>query len=385
MARTLLARTGVWIMTNMRALVRIGILALTLSAPLLTIWWVGVQPPTTPGGPAPTPPSVLPPRIPRGLSRTEFYNRDFVPLLDKTKEQNLTSADKAVDRLHEVFDRSRSGIPDFAADVTSWSTRFGLLERMTKDTWKNYWKAVADPDSEEVKQYMLKKFQAHIMSQGSLQEGVDSALAQFRDDVTANRNLLLREMKLALSTSDVRLDFATPDFDAFQQDCDNQIATSVEGLATASVENAVVSFAASSVATIAVEQLASQILRMLASEAVSAGLEAAAAGGSSMVGGGALGGAAGWLGGPAGAVIGVGAGMAVGAIVDWCLTDEFKANLTQELTRYLDNLERDMINGVAAEGDRTARTGLRVTLRIAAETVHAIQTQAVLSALEEAK
>jgi hypothetical protein len=372
-------------MTTTRAVVRIGILALTLFASLLAIWWVSVNPPTTPGEPAPTPPLVVPPRIPRGLSRTEFYNRDFVPLLDKANEQNLKCADKAVDRLHEVFDRFRSGIPDFADDVTSWGTRFGMLRRLTQDKWNNYWKAEADPDSEEVKEYMLGKFQAHIMSQGSLQQGVDSALAQFKDDVTANRNLLLREMKLALSTSDVKLDFSTPDFEAFQRDFDEHIARRVAGLATASVENAVVSFAASSAAAIAVEQLVPQILRILASEAVSAGLEAAAAGGSSMAGGGALGGAAGWLGGPAGAAIGVGAGLALGAIVDWWLTDEFKAKLTQELTRYLNNLERSMIDGVAAEGDRPARTGLRATLRSAVDTVHTIQSQAVLKALTEAK
>jgi hypothetical protein len=308
-----------------------------------------------------------------------------VPLLDKTKEQNLQSADKAIDRLHEVFDRFRSGIPDFADDVTSWSTRFGLLKRMTKDTWNNYWKAEIDPGSQHVKEYMLEKFQVHIMSQGSLQNGVNSALAQFKDDVTANRNLLLREMKLALSTNDVKLDFSTPDFDAFQRDFQEHIARSVAGLATASVENAVVSFAASSAAAIAVEQLVPQILRILASEAVSAGLDAAAAGGSSMAGGGALGGAAGWLGGPAGAAIGVGAGLALGAIVDWWLTDEFKAKLTQELTRYLNNLERGMIDGVAADGDQSARTGLRATLRSAADTVHVIQSDAVIKALSEAK
>ena len=65
-------------------------------------------------------------------------------------------------------------------------------------------------------------------------------------------------------------------------------------------------------------------------------------------------GAAGWLGGPAGAVIGVGAGLALGVAVDWWLTEDFKANLTEELTRYFNNLERGMIDGVAAEGNRPA-------------------------------
>ena len=75
-----------------------------------------------------------------------------------------------------------------------------------------------------------------------------------------------------------------------------------------------------------------------------AGVEAAAAAGSSMAGGGALGAASGWLGGPAGEVIGVGAGLAVGAVIDWWVTARFKTSLTQELSTYLNNLEHDMID-----------------------------------------
>jgi hypothetical protein len=119
----------------------------------------------------------------------------------------------------------------------------------------------------------------------------------------------------------------------------------------------------------------------VAGQAVAAGVEAAAAGGSSTAGGATLGGAAGWLGGPLGAVIGVGAGLAVGAVVDWWVTDKFKANLTEQLTTYLDNLERDMINGVAATADRPARAGLRESLYTAADKFHAIQSQAALNAL----
>jgi hypothetical protein len=94
-----------------------------------------------------------------------------------------------------------------------------------------------------------------------------------------------------------------------------------------------------------------------------------------------VGGAAGWLGGPLGAVIGVGAGLAVGAAVDWWVTDKFKANLTEELTTYLDNLERDMISGVAATAEQPARIGLREALHHAADKFYDIQSQAALSAL----
>jgi hypothetical protein len=322
--------------------------------------------------------------IPPGLSKSEFYQRDLVPLLDKAKKQNVADADKAVERLHEEFDRFRAGIPGFVEDVSSWSTRFGVVRRMSKDKWTNFWKAKDDPDSEEVKKYVLGKFQANILSEDALQKAVESAIGQFKDDATANRNLLLREMKMALSTSDVRLDFPAPNFEAFQKLFEGYVTRSVQNQAHKSIQDGVVTVIASGVAGAAAEQLVAQIIQLLGTEAVAAGAEAAAAGGSSMAAGGGLGAASGWLGGPPGAIIGVGAGLAIGAVVDWWLTERFKTNLTQELTTYLNNLERDMLDSAAASGERPARTGLRETLHRAADKLQEVQSKAVLKALTEA-
>jgi hypothetical protein len=310
----------------------------------------------------------------------------LAPLLDKTNKQYHADADKAIGRLHEEFERFRNGVPAFADDVTSWGTRFGLVGRMTKDKWKNFWKSEADPNSEDVKKYILDRFESHIMSRDRFQNSIDSTLSQFRDDVKASRNLLLAEMRMALTTRDLKVNFPTPDFDAFQRDFDDYVAKSVHGQGAAALENAVVALLASTAGTYAGEQLVVQIIRLLATDvAVTAGVGAATAGGSSAAGGGALGGAAGWLGGPAGAAIGVGVGLAIGALIDWWLTDRFKANLTTELTAYLDNLERDMIEGVAATETDQRKPGLRETFCKAADKMHSIQSEAVLKALEEAK
>ena len=363
-----------------------GVLALILAGSLLAIWWVIVRPTSPNEGPPPIhPPIIVEKSIPPGLSKSEFYQRDLVPLLEKAHRQNQLSADRAIARIHEDFDRFRAGIPNFSDDVTSWSTRFGVVGRMTKDKWKNIWKNEIDPNSEEVKKYMLEKFESQIMSRDALHRAVESALIQFKDDITANRNLLLREMKMALRTNDVPLDFSKPDFDAFQRDFNDHVAKSVGVQANVSVENAVVTFVASSAGTWAAEQLVAQVIRILAAQAMTAGVEAAAVGGSSMAGGGAIGGSAGWLGGPAGEVIAVGVGLVIGAIIDWWLTDKFKANLAKELTSYLDNLESEMTRGVVAKGDRPAQTGLLDSLRNAADQVSSIQEAAVLHALEEAE
>jgi hypothetical protein len=364
----------------------LGVLALILAVSLFAIRWALVDSSAPPVGSPPIPPPVGELKIPPpGLSRSQFYQRDLVPLLDRAKKQDHASVDSALDRLHQEFERFRAGVPGFAVDVASWGTRWGMVRRLTSDKWKNFWKGKTDPASEEVKQDMLEKFQAHIMSPDALQKAIEATLAQFQDDVTASRNLLLREMQMALTTTAVRLDFPQPEFTAFQRDFEGYVATSVQSQAIGSLENAAVAFIASTAATVATEQLVAQILRLVASEALLAGVEAAAIGGSSMASGGGLGFAAGSFGGPGGTVIGVGVGLAIGAVVDWWLTEQFQANLKQELSTYLVNLERHMIDGVAASGDRPARVGLRETLHKAAEKVHVIESQAVLKALMEAK
>jgi hypothetical protein len=367
--------------SSSRSQITVGVLAIVLAATSVAVWSVTIPPWTQPEG-APDEPPPTPTFVPRGVSRDEFYRRELAPLLDKTKAQNRANADKSLNRLHQEFDRFRAGIPGFVDDVSSWRTRFGIVRRLSRDKWKNFWKATDDADSEEVKNYMLGKFETHIMAQDELQKAVEASLSEFKDDVAATRNRLLADMRVALTTADMKLDFTRPDFALFQREFDQFIAQRVETNATDSLVNATVNLIGNSIAGYAAEQLVAQIIvRLAAAEAVAAGLEAAAAGGSSTAGSAAVGGAAGWLGGPIGAVIGVGAGLAVGAVVDWWVTEKFKANLSQELTTYLDNLERDMVDGVGATAERPARIGLREALYRAADKFHDIQSQAALHAL----
>src|SRR2546421_13051710 len=143
-----------------------GVLTIVLAISLLAMWWVIVRPPGLPATNPPKVPEIPPPEvtIPQGLSKSEFYRRDLVPLLNDETSRNQKAVERAVVRLHQEFETFRAGVPGFTDDVTSWGTRGGQLTRMIKDKWKNFWKRKADPDSAEVKNYMLEKFEAHIMS-----------------------------------------------------------------------------------------------------------------------------------------------------------------------------------------------------------------------------
>jgi hypothetical protein len=368
---------------SLRSRITTGCLALVASAGLVAVWLLLARESASaitddaPASPPPTPQIVLP-----SVSKEDFYVRELAPLIDRARASNRASAGKSLLRLHQEFDRFRTGIPGFVDDVSSWRTRFGIIRRLGRDKWQNFWKAGDDAESEQVKNYMVAKFERHILAQDELQKAVEASLGEFKDDVAATRNRLLAEMNVALTTADMKLDFAKPDFVAFQREFDRFIAERVESNATDSLVNATVNLIGNGVAGFAAEQLVAQlILRVVATEAVTAGVEAAAAGGSSTASSAALGGAAGWLGGPIGAVVGVGAGLAVGAVVDWWVTDKFKTNLTEQLTNYLDNLERDLVDGVAATADRPARVGFREALDRAADKFYDIQTQAALRAL----
>jgi hypothetical protein len=363
-----------------------GIVALILAGSLLALWWSAYEPAQAIVEKPPTPPSLPEAKVelPPGLSKADFYRQDILPLLEKSRARNVESSEQAVARLHEEFARFKAGIPDFVDDVASLGTRWHVLQGLTADKLVNYWKESDDPDSEQVKQLMLAKFRAHIMSEGALQKAVESALAQYRDDVTANRNQFLLEAKVALSTHDVRLDFPKPALGAFQKAFDSSVNKTVGQQAGSSLVSGVVALVGSTVAGVAGEQLVAYVIRIMGSEAVAAGVEAATAGGSGMASGGAVGATSGWLGGPLGAVIGVGTGLAVGAVVDWWVTEKFKAHLTEELTTYLEHLEHDLIENTPASDTQGAHIGLRETLRHAADKLYDVERDAVLNALAEA-
>ena len=322
---------------------------------------------------------------PKGLSKSEFYRRDLEPLLNDATSRNQQSAEHALIRLHQEFEKFRAGIPGFADDVTSWGMRWRASIGMLKDTWKNYWKSRDDPESEEVKKTVRERFEARIMSRDGMTRAMQGTMDQFGEDVTASRNRLLMEAKWALRTQDVPLAFPLPDFDAFQRQLHASMAENLQGHAADSIANAVVTFVASGVAGWAAEQLMARIITLLTEEAMLAGVEAATVGGGTTAGGGVMGGAAGWLGGPAGAVIGIGVGLTVGAVIDWWMTESFKAQLTAQLTAYLTNLERDLIDGIAPKDGQPPQAGLRDSLRTAVRKVDEIHRRAMLTTLEAAK
>ena len=90
----------------------------------------------------------------------------------------------------------RAGIPPFAKDVSSWSTRIGIVGRYSQDLWEKWWRDNQNADS--VNRYVNEKFRAHILSEEKLNDDLAAVMAKFNEDMAAGRNRLYAELKLTL-------------------------------------------------------------------------------------------------------------------------------------------------------------------------------------------
>ena len=93
----------------------------------------------------------------------------------------------------------------------------------------------------------------------------------------------------------------------------------------------------------AVQQLTAELLEMTASQI---GEEMAIAGAGATGGATGTGGGIGTaLGGPMGTAVGVGVGFVAGTAIDWWMSDSLKARLTDQSNKFLDALEKTLVDG----------------------------------------
>jgi hypothetical protein len=279
-----------------------------------------------------------------------YYSGSVVPLLDASAKRDRDAANLAIRRLHAHFAEFHSGIPTFAEDITGWGSRFGVAGRSVKDLWTKFWD---DPDrATATREYVNTKFRAHIVSEEKLQRAIEDSLAVFREAIAANHNRTVAEVELAFSMPESPLKVPTPELSRLLA---GPAFSSLDLNAQQGAQNLVQTGAlvgSGILADAAAKRLVAAIFTRLAvNTAATVATEASAAAGAT-----ATGGAVGTTAGPAGTVIGVGVGIAVSLIIDWWMTDSFKAKLHEQCGAYLHNLEREIASGSANS------TGLRKTL-----------------------
>jgi len=290
------------------------------------IAWFMVTYQKTPSPDIPTPPHSSFDR------RTAFYHSEITPLIQANAQSNREAAQRCLARIDDAFARYRQGIKPFGEDITSMGARFGILVRMPSDWWY---------DDGRLEHYVQDKFETHLFSEDQLNTDLTHALTAFRDDLRANRNQLLALTKVAIQDRDFP-GLSVPDYHSFDSKVNRQLVEFATGRAQDSVYHGIATFVASEVAAVAGTQLLTRVVTSIGTSAATS----VAAGGSAAASGAAAGAGAGTMAGPLGTAIGVGVGIVVGVMVDWWMTEQFQAELENDLHQYLTKLRNGVIEGI---------------------------------------
>ncbi|MGI9471286.1 MAG: hypothetical protein ACR2NZ_07145 [Rubripirellula sp.] len=290
-----------------------------------------------PNPPTITPPLVEPEPPPRDVLRAKFFDQHVVPAIEETDALNREAAERCVVRLARVIDRYRQQVVPFVEDLTSISTRLGIMKRMPGGWWS---------EDGRVETYVAEKFEAHLFSEQSLMRDVAEVLEQFRVEVDINQKRMLASVQASLDTADLP-EVSVEEYERFFASVAKQLSSYSAEQGRSSVYNAVtvlvISEAGSYAAITIVSGLLARFGAMAATSAVAAG--GATAGASAAGAGG------GSLAGPVGTAVGLGVGLVIGLAIDWWMTERFEDELTLQMSDYLDTLEETILYGAPSSQD----------------------------------
>ena len=275
--------------------------------------------------------------VSREVQRAVFFSDQVEPQLAQADALNREAAQRCITRIGDMMDKYRRGVDPFVEDLTSMSTRFGIVKRMPADWWK---------EDNRVESFVEEKFERYLFSEETLLRDITGVLDDFKSEIDANQRRMLISVKTALSAADLP-EVDAQEYEPFFESVSGQLQRYSTKQGTASVRNAVGVFVISETAgTLAGRAV---VVGLLARFGSSAAVGAAAGAGATATTT-AAGTGTGAFGGPAGAAVGFGIGMAVGLVIDWWMTEQFEVQMSDQMDGYLDSLEQTILFGGAVDG-----------------------------------
>ena len=299
---------------------------------------------------------------------------EILSMLAAFDARNKTAIEDAATRISDGINDYRNGIKPFVEDITSWTTRFGVVWRIGGDYLDEWFGAPSERS--ETSAYVSERFERHLFSERKLNLLLASALGQFRDDLAASRNVLHAKVKAAWKKRDSAI--REPNLENIAREVNVSVTAASTKMATDSVSVAALSFLGGFLIEEVAETIARTVLeRALSQMATSAVLKAVSAGGTTVTltaGGGATGSPAG----PLGSVVGMTVGVLSGIVADWYMTELLEEKLASECN--------EMISGVASQvlfGTGTA-PGVKRILVDSIAILKDAEEKAIRKALQEA-
>ena len=263
--------------------------------------------------------------------RETFFNDQVDPAIAEVDQRNRAAAALCVDRIKDLFQGYRNNVPKFTDDITSYSTRFGVIIRAAGDWWNT---------SDEGKRYVTQKFEATLFSEQKLKKAISHALEAFATDIQANNATLLTSVKASISRSDLP-DLPTINYDQYTEGLTKTyIAFSTESASDSTLWFVLTEVTAGTLGAAAQQLLVNAMTYLATTTATTA----AAAGGTTAAST-ATGTAGGSTVGPWGTVVGFGVGLVIGLAVDWWMSDVFAEKLNGELITMLNETEAAILQG----------------------------------------
>lgn len=267
----------------------------------------------------------------RIVERAAFFDNEVEPEIQKTDQLNREAAERCISRLKNQVAVYRHQVEPFVEDLTSLSTRLGIISRMPGGWWS---------EDSRVEEFVAAKFEQHLFSEEKLLRDVAEILEQFRNEVDANQKRMLVNVQACLDTADLP-EVDVQEYETFYQSVAKQLTEYSADQGSASVYNAVTVLVISEAGSYAAVTLVSGVLVRFGAMAATT---AAAAGGVT-AGASATGAGGGSLAGPVGTAVGLGVGLVIGLAIDWWMTEQFEEEMELQLKDYLSSLERAILYG----------------------------------------
>ena len=278
------------------------------------------------------------------IRRATFYDEKVEPRIVEADARNREAADRCISKIAACMDHYRGGVEPFVHDLTSLSTRFGIVKRMPGDWWRS---------ENKIQQFVEDKFEKHLFSQQELMDDIALILADFKDEIDANQKRMLISVKTDLGAADLP-EVQAEEYRPFFESVSRQLQSYSAKQGTASVQNAVGALIISEAGVFAGRSLVVGLLARFGSTAA----VGTAAGATATAGTTAAGTTTGVFGGPVGAAVGFGVGLAVGMVIDWWMTDKFETKMRGQMYGYLNTLEQTILHG-GATSSNTSDAGLQ--------------------------
>lgn len=328
----------------------VALCLLVLAVCVATIVYVAEKP-----GVEPPPPT--PPPGPTEQEKIKFFEDQVEPVVAEFDKHNRQAADRCIAKIRNAFKKYRQGVDPFLEDITSLSTRFGIIRRMPGDWWH---------ERNDVEAYIGEIFEEHLFSEAGLRKAIEDALAAYQDDIKANETKLRTSILAAVNTAD-RPGLPSVDFDELSA----EVTRLIKDFATRSAVDSVTSLIIVEIASGAAGSAAGYLLTSITAQLATMVVTSAAAGGGAAATGAAAGGGGGSIVGPAGTVVGGVVGLILGLGIDWWMTENLKEKLGKELNGMIGQIEKAVIDG------SDERTGLTEMLDEACDALRAAYSNAL--------